>query len=95
MEDVLNRKDRLDVNSPDYAEKLNNFYAALQVPLEKGREQEKLLKDKTYKDIKIEKKFGVGDDEEGKNAFNQISESIEDYQNFHHFKPASRSQGIG
>jgi hypothetical protein len=86
MEDVLNRKDRLDINSPDYAEKLNSFYAALQVPLEKGREQEKLLKDKTYRDIKIEKKFGVGDDEQGKHVFNQITESIEDYQNFHHFK---------
>jgi hypothetical protein len=92
MEDVLNRKDRLDVNSPDYAEKLNSFYAALQVPLEKGREQEKLLKDKTYRDMEIEKKFGVGDDEEGKYAFNQISESIEDYQNFHHFKQQGQQQ---
>lgn len=92
MEDVLNRKDRLDVNSPDYAEKLNSFYSALQVPLEKGREQEKLLKNKTYKDIEIEKRFGVGDDEQGKHVFGQISESIEDYQNFHHFKQQGQQQ---
>ncbi|CFW92715.1 protein of unknown function [endosymbiont DhMRE of Dentiscutata heterogama] len=86
MEDVMNRKEVLDVNSPDYAERLNNFYAAIQIPLDKGREQERLLKNKTHKDIKIESKFSSGNEEQGKKIFDQISGIVANsYKNFHHF----------
>lgn len=85
MEDVISRKDRLDVNSSDYAEKLNNFYSALQVPLEKGREQEELLKNKTYRDVETESKFG-GNSQQGEQVFNQIAGTISGQDDFHFFK---------
>ncbi|MCE8162781.1 MAG: hypothetical protein I3273_01570 [Candidatus Moeniiplasma glomeromycotorum] len=60
-------------------------FGALQEPLNKNREEGKLLEGKTDKDIKIESRFSA-DAEEGEKTFQQISKEVSsDHDNFDYF----------
>jgi len=60
-------------------------FGALQEPLNKNREEGKLLEGKTDKDIKIESRFNTNA-EEGEQAFQQISEEVSfEHDNFDYF----------
>jgi hypothetical protein len=76
MEDVINRKERTDVNAPDYAERLNNLFSSAQIPLMEGRKQEKELKGKRGNEVDVNKRFSRGSKDKGEKAFKQIAGSV-------------------
>jgi hypothetical protein len=86
MKEVMNRKETVDVDAPNYAERLNNLFSGVQEPLKKGREREELFKDKKGNEINIESKFGSGNIEQGEQAFNRISQTVSNRNDFSFFK---------
>jgi len=95
VKEMLNREETLDLNAPDYAERLNKFFAAVQVPMANEREQENLLKGKTHKDIEIARKFS-GDREKGEQAFGRIAGTVSSsHDQFHFFKQKEGVQKQG
>ena len=87
MEDVINRKERTDVNAPDYAERLNNLFSSAQIPLMEGRKQEKELKGKKGNEVDVDKRFGKGNKDKGEEAFKKIAGSVAGgYGDFHFWK---------
>jgi len=67
-------------------------FGALQEPLNKNREEGKLLEGKTDRDIKIESRFNTNA-EEGEQAFQQISKEVSsEHDNFDYF--SQKEQGM-
>jgi len=94
MEEVLNRERVTDIDSPDYAERLNEIFAGVQVPLEEGRKREKLLEGVNPDEVEV-RKVAAGVFEKGKQSFEKIAETLStsDYhQNFHYFKQKKQQQ---
>jgi hypothetical protein len=92
MEDVKNRSNTVDVDAPGYAERLNKLFSSVQIPLVKGREQEKLLSDKRGNEVDIDRKFDVGDSKQGKSVIDRISGSIVNCRGDFHFFPQKEEQ---
>jgi hypothetical protein len=85
MEEALNKEETGYINSPDYAEKLTNFFSNIQNPLEEARKREQLLKGKRSDEIVIESKFIAGDRDQGERTFNRIARTTSNYNDFHFF----------
>jgi hypothetical protein len=97
LEAADNRKEIMDVNSPEYSEALNRAFANMQNPLQIQREEEKSLKGKSHVDMKIEKKIKGGNKERGERIYEKIAEQIAHKHNeFHYFSrlPQRENQEI-
>lgn len=95
-EEVKNRRRDFDVNSPEYAEGLNEFFAALQVPLRHAREEEQALAGKKYDDLKVGGKFSGVDAKKGENVLEEIKNSVSGFgcrSSFNYF-PQKEQQRI-
>jgi hypothetical protein len=88
--EYLDRKEKSNPIDPWSTIKVFN---AIQNPLDKNREQAELLKDKTYKDIKLKKKFSTGF-EQGKETFNQIVGTISNHNEFNFFSQEKREMQL-
>jgi hypothetical protein len=51
-------------------------FSAFQTPINRNREQGKLLEGKSHKDMKIESNYDDADDERGEEIFGQINQEI-------------------
>jgi hypothetical protein len=87
---VINSKRTLTPGTPEYGKELGNIFFKMQTPLNNEREIELSLKDKNYKDIKVESRF-KGNSDRGQEAFNRIAEN-HDYQDFHFFPQTISSE---
>jgi hypothetical protein len=83
-EDAINRKPMFDENSPEYAEGLNEFFRALQTPMNHAREEERVLKNKRYDELEVGGRLNDFDAEQGKKALKRIKFSNSDH-NFYFF----------
>jgi len=64
-----NRQDTFDVDSPEYANALNAFFASLHSgPMQEARGREHSLKDKKYNELEVGSNFS-GNEEDGKGVF--------------------------
>jgi len=80
--EIANRKRDIEIDSPEYLEKLSQMFADTQTTTHREMEIEKSLRGKTDRDMVIENKFG-GNVEQGEEAFKRIAASVGDsHQNF-------------
>lgn len=75
QDDIENMEEELNSDSPEYMEQLGKVFVHVQAPMRDEAEVEKSLRDKTHKDIEIEKKFS-GDSELGEKAFGKLTDSV-------------------
>jgi len=71
-----NRKEIMDVNSPEYAEALNRVFANMQNPLQSQREEESSLRGKSHEDMKIKKQVKGGNEKNGEKIFRKIAKQV-------------------
>ena len=91
--EIANRKRDIEIDSPEYLEKLSQMFADTQTTTHREMEIEKSLRGKTDRDMVIENKFG-GNVEQGEEAFKRIVASVGDsHQNFF-FKEQKGQQPI-
>jgi DNA modification methylase len=91
--EIENRKRDIEIESPEYLEKLSQMFADTQPTTHREMEIEKSLRGKTGRDIEIESKFS-GSVEQGQKAFKQIAESIGGSHQDFHFKEQKGQQAI-
>jgi hypothetical protein len=82
--DTNNRRREFEPDSDEYMKQLVNTFGSIQNPLQNEREQEQHLAGKRYDEITLDNKFS-GDVEQGKEVFNQLANSTQNYRNFHFF----------
>lgn len=93
QQDVENRKQTLNSNSPEYMEQMNKVFANIQGPMQNEGEIRKALEGKTHKDIEIGSKFERGNVEQGEKAFKQIADTVSaSHDNSFHFFPQQGQQ---
>lgn len=91
--EIENRKRDIEIDSPEYLEKLSQMFADTQPITHRGMELAKSLEGKTDKDIEIENKF-AGRVEQGEEAFKRIASSINAGHQDFHFKEQNNQLSI-
>jgi DNA modification methylase len=91
--EIENRKRDIEIESPEYLEKLSQMFADTQPTTHREMEIEKSLRGKTGRDIEIESKFS-GSVEQGQEAFKRIADSISGSHQDFRFKEQKGQQSI-
>jgi len=73
-------------------EEMKDVFVHSHLVAKKEDETQKLLSNKTYRDVEIGGKFGSGSVEQGEKAFEQIARNVSGNQNFHYFPSQEQSQ---
>jgi len=89
--DIENRQREIEMDSPEYMERLSQMFADIQAPMREQREVAKSLEGKSPDEVRISG-FGGGSDEQGKQVFKGIAESVADsHRGFHFVKQKGQS----
>jgi hypothetical protein len=84
--DIENRKRDVEIDSPEYLEKMQRMYSDSLISSRKEIKTEESLRGKTHKDMEIGSKFGGGNVEQGEKIFKQIAGSVAGNHGEFHFK---------